>query len=115
MLVLAVICCAFVHEGAHFASARAFGGKIAFRFEWGSLFGKFPIPRWVWDMPEMERWKQQVVAFAGFGLEFVVGTILFLTGWGFASYYAGIAVVHLLAYRFYAGEASDFKWFAKEV
>ncbi len=114
MLVLAIVACLAVHEGGHFLLARVFGHTIAFRFEWGLLFGKFPVPRFIWDMPEMEKWKQQIVAVAGFGLEFIVGTALFLTGWDFAPIYGGVAAVHLIAYKFYAGEDSDFKWLANE-
>lgn len=107
IFVFAIVSCVIVHEGGHFLMAKAFGQTIRFRFEWGKLFGKIPIPRGIWDMPEMEKWKQQLVAAA----EFAVGTGLFLTGWDFAPFYAGVAVVHLVAYKFYAGEASDFKWF----
>ena len=109
--LLALILVAITHEAGHFLVALAFGQRIKFRFEWGKLFGKVPIPRGVWDMPEMEKWKQQLVAAAGFGLEFAVGAALLFTGWDFAPFYAGVAVVHLVAYKFYAGEASDFKWF----
>jgi hypothetical protein len=31
----------------------------------------------------------------------------------FGRWYASVAVVHLIAYRWYAGEASDFKWFRR--
>ncbi len=62
-------------------------------------------------MPEMELRKQQIIAAAGFGLEFLAGAALFLTGLAFAPFYGGVAVAHLVLYRFYAGEESDFKWF----
>lgn len=109
--ILSILLCALAHEGGHYLAAQVFRRTITFRFQWGLLLGKIPVPRWVWDMPEMERWKQQVVAAAGFGLEFVAGTAFFLTGWDVAPIYGGVAVVHLAAYKFYAGEASDFKWF----
>lgn len=100
-----------VHEGGHFFMGKVFGQTISFRFEWGLFLGKCPVPRFIWDMPVMERRKQQVVAFAGFGLEFIAAAMLFLTSWDFAAWYAIAAVIHLVTYRFYAGDASDFKWF----
>lgn len=38
--------------------------------------------------------------------------VVLLTAWRkFGLWYAGVAVAHLGAYRWYAGEASDFRWF----
>ena len=42
--------------------ALFFGHVLKFRFK-----GWMP-PRFVWDMPEMEKYKQALTAFAGFGL-----------------------------------------------
>ena len=101
----ACICC-FSHEAAHYLAALCFGRRIKFRFAWG----RFYVPRYVWNMPYMERWKQRVVAAAGFGTEALVAAILAAFGW---PWMAACFVVHFVAYPFYAGEASDFKWFRR--
>ena len=100
----AVTLCLITHEGGHWLAARYFGEKIKFRFAWG----KYCIPRGIWDMPQMERWKQRVVAAAGFGAELFVAAILGALGW---PWMAGVFVAHFVLYPIYAGEASDFKWF----
>jgi hypothetical protein len=86
-----------IHELGHFLAALAFGHRLRFQFEWNT------VPRFVWAMPEMESWKQKVVAVAGFGLELGMIPV-------FGKYYAAFAVAHFAAYKFYAGEYSDFKW-----
>jgi hypothetical protein len=95
--LLTALLAPFVHELGHLLAALAFGHRLRFRFEWKA------VPRLVWDMPEMERWKQVIVAAAGFGLE--LAAIPAFGGW-----YAAFTVCHLLAYGFYAGESSDFRW-----
>ena len=106
-IVLAGIAACLAHEGGHYLVARAFGQRLKFRFEWGRLFSVVPVPRWVWYMPDMAEWKQRVVAVAGFGTEFLVAGVAVALGW---LWLLLVASVHLLAYPFYAGEASDFKW-----
>lgn len=100
------ILCFLTHEGGHYLAALCFGRRLRFRFAWG----RFYVPRFVWDMPHMERWKQQVVAAAGFGMEFVVAMCLALSPAGFWLMYLCVWV-HLCAYPFYAGTASDLRWF----
>ena len=56
----------------------------------------------------MERGKQRIVAAAGFCTEALVAAILAAQGW---PYMAACFVAHFVAYPFYAGTASDFKWF----
>ena len=98
----------FTHESGHYLAALLFGQKLKFHFEWGRLFGVIPVPRWTWAMPVMEDWKQRIVAAAGFGTEFACAL---LAQWLFAwPWLLLVAALHLLAYPFYAGEASDFKW-----
>lgn len=97
MAYLLILLAPVLHEAGHFLAALAFGHRIRFRFEWKI------VPRFVWDMPDMEAWKQKVVAVAGFGLELAM---MPLFGWP----YAAFAVVHLFSYNLYAGESSDFRW-----
>ena len=88
-----------MHELGHFLAALAFGHVLRFRFG----LARGIVPRLVWDMPEMEARKQRLVAAAGFGLEFAM-----IPAFGLP--YAAFAACHLAAYKFYAGEDSDFKW-----
>lgn len=107
-LIAAGIAACIVHEGGHYLAALAFGKHIKFRFEWGWLFGVIPIPRGVWTMPYMASWKQRIVALAGFGTELAcAGAAMAFLRW---PYLLLVASIHLIAYPFYAGEASDFKW-----
>lgn len=105
--VLYFVLCALAHEGGHYMAALCFGERIHFRFLWGKL-GPVRVPRYVWEMPYMDRWKERVVAAAGFGTEALVAAILAALGW---PWMAVCFAVHFVAYPFYAGEASDFKWF----
>lgn len=107
-IVLAGMAACLTHEGGHYVTALAFGRKLKFRFEWGRLFGIPLIPRGIWYMPDMANWKQKTVAAAGFGTEFACAGAAMAAGW---PYLLMVAALHILAYSFYAGEASDFKWF----
>ena len=107
-IALAGIAACLTHEGGHYLAALAFGERLKFRFEWGKLFGIVPVPRWVWTMPDMAEWKQRVVAVAGFGTEFLCAGAAGALGW---LWLLLVASVHIIAYSFYAGESSDFKWF----
>jgi hypothetical protein len=100
MAHLLILLAPVMHELGHFLAALATGHRLKFRFG----LAKGIVPRLVWDMPDMEAWKQKLVAAAGFGLEFAMIP-------AFGKYYAVFAACHLIAYKFYAGEASDFKWF----
>ena len=57
-----------------------------------------------------DRRKQTAIALGGFGAE--VGFIPIFVGLapGFGLIYIGVAATHLIAYRFYAGDVSDFRW-----
>ena len=112
IFVIAILLAGSIHEGGHYWTARFFGHRLRFRFEWG----RFGVPRFVWDMPifyQCEMWKAKVIAAAGFGTEFLAAVVLLAAWREFGLWYAGVAVVHLIAYRWYAGEASDFKWFRR--
>lgn len=106
----AVAAAMLLHEGGHYLAARCFGKHLKFRFEWGGI-RKIPVPRFVWSMPYLSaKWKQKVVALAGFGLElFCIPLLVGLAG-DFGILYMGVVAVHLIAYRFYAGDANDFRW-----
>ena len=103
-LALCFVLCFVIHEGGHYLAALFFGRKIRFRFAWG----KYYVPRYIWDMPQMERSKQRVVAAAGFTAEAIVAGILAALGW---PWMGGAFIAHFVAYPVYSGEASDFKWF----
>ena len=112
MLVIAGIAACIIHEGGHYFAAAWFGHKLKFRFAWG----RFGVPRFVWNMPYFfptEMWKAKVIAAAGFGAEFLAAVVLLAAWHEFGLWYAGVAVAHLAAYRWYAGENSDFKWFRR--
>lgn len=90
-----------IHEFGHWLAALAFGSRLSFTFEWGKL-GPIPVPRWTWRWPDVERWKLRIICLAGFGLELGIAPFMPLP-------YRVAAIVHFLAYPFYAGEASDWK------
>ena len=118
ILILIVSVAAFtaclVHEGGHYLAALLLTRKrLHFKFSPGRLGGKIPIPRFTWVMPwTPDRWRREVIAMAGFGLELLVAIILVVIAprWTFAVAYTMVSLIHLFLYRFYAGEASDFKW-----
>ncbi len=91
-----------VHELGHYAAARLFGSRLRFTFEWG----KFGVPRWTWRWPDVTKSQLRIICHAGFGLEFV---LIPLMPWQ----YQVAAVLHYIAYPFYAGEVSDFEGIVK--
>lgn len=101
-----------IHEGGHYLAALYFGKKLKFRFMWG----RFYVPRYVWTMPWMDYWKQRIVALAGFGMEFAFAALLLLIQQlrPFGACYTLVALLHLVAYPWYAGDTSDFKWLARK-
>lgn len=112
MLAVAVLAAFVIHEGGHYLAARFFGHKLRFCFAWG----RFGVPRFVWNMPYFfpcEGWKAKVIAAAGFGAELFVAVVLLAAWRKFGLWYAGVAVTHLIAYPWYAGDASDFRWFRR--
>lgn len=109
--LLSIAACAIVHECGHYFCAKAFGRTIAFRFEWGMLFGKIPVPRFIWDMPDTNIRTQRLIAASGFAAEFAVAILLWLLMDTYGDITLAAASIHLGLYSFYAGESSDFKWF----
>lgn len=108
LIAASIVAALFLHEFGHYTAALCFGQELAFRFAWGKLFGKIPVPRFVWDMPEeLSAAQKKVVALAGFGLELFAAVLCAICGlWA----YSAVALAHLVLYSRYAGEASDFKW-----
>jgi len=108
--VLAVLVAFIVHEGAHYLAAKMFGKTIKFKFSWSpnKLFGFISVPRYVWLQPKLPHIKLAIVCYAGFTVEILVAILV-------AYFFAWfdlliVAITHLVAYRFYAGDVSDFKF-----
>jgi membrane-associated protease RseP (regulator of RpoE activity) len=87
-----------IHELGHWLAARLFGSRLSFRFEWG----KYYVPRWTWRWPDVSKWQLRIICLAGFGLEMALIPFMPLP-------YQVVAILHFVAYPFYAGEASDWK------
>ena len=112
MLITAIAVAFLTHAGGHYWGALWFGHKLKFRFAWG----RFGVPRFVWTMPhflQCEGWKAKVIAAAGFGAELFAAVVLLAAWREFGLWYTGVAVAHLVVYRWYAGEVSDFRWFRR--
>ena len=90
-----------VHELGHYVAALAFGSRLHFEFSWGKL-GPVKIPRWTWAWPDVTPLQLKVICLAGFGMEFALIPMMPLP-------YQVAAILHFIAYPFYAGETSDFK------
>jgi len=90
-----------VHELGHWLAARLFGASLRFTFEWGRL-GPIPVPRWTWAFPDVPKWQLRIICLAGFGLEFALIPFMPLP-------YQVAAILHFVAYPFYAGENNDWK------
>ena len=90
-----------LHEGGHCTAAFCFGHALKFR-RTGLRF--------VWGMPDVEPWKQRIIALAGFGTELLAVPIFIVSVPELALWYAVVAVLHFIAYPFYANEYNDFRW-----
>lgn len=113
--LIAVITAGLIHEGGHYLAALFLTGKkLKFHFALGWFWsGKLPVPRFIWTMPwTPDKWRRQVIALSGFGLELLVAVAMMIANPAgtFSRVYTLCALLHLVLYRFYAGEASDFKW-----
>ena len=107
---LAVLMAVAVHESGHWLCARSFGEKLNFSLGWG-MIGEIPVPRGLWTMPDIEQWKQRMIASAGFVAEIAVGLVLLLEGTQPLAYvYMSFVFIHAALYKFYSGEDSDIKW-----
>lgn len=113
--LVVIVTAGVIHEGGHYLAALFLTGKkLRFRFSVGWLcYGKLPVPRFIWTMPwTPDVWRRRVIALSGFGLELLVSVVLMAVDPGstFSRAYTLAALAHLALYKFYAGEASDFKW-----
>ena len=115
-IICAFLACLITHEGGHYLAALCFGRKIAFSFRWEKSILMIYIPRYTWRMPTgLQAWQKAIVALAGFATEIGVATALFVLNRVYAidsffmAVFLNIALVRLVFYEFYAGEASDFK------
>ena len=122
--LVVIVAAGVIHEGGHYLAALFLTGeKLRFRFSVGWLcYGKLPVPRFIWTMPlesspaklgwTPDVWRRRVIALSGFGLELLVSLVLMAVDPGstFSRAYTLAALAHLALYKFYAGEASDFKW-----
>lgn len=112
-LPLMVITAGLIHELGHSFAARVFFGR---RLRFSFWIGDYGIPRYVWNMPFMEKWKQRVVAAAGFTMELAFAVLVNVAcGWrnGYALLFLGVGIAHLAAYPIYTKDSvfSDFHWF----
>lgn len=114
-VVLSGILAMIVHEGGHSFMARLYKRKLHFKLKFSKLFKVIPIPRGIWQMPfDISRKAQRNIAMAGFGTEFllvIIFTIIPYTRITILPYYGLVALLHILLYKFYAGNESDFRWF----
>jgi len=113
VLILSGIAAMAIHEGGHFVVALLFGRWLKFTFSLGWIDGILPVPRFVWQMPEMTPEKQELVALAGFAAEFAAAIAMFFVVPNEYRWCPGVVVAHFALYPLYAGETSDFKWLKK--
>ena len=97
-MLLSLLLAFLIHETAHYLTALALGHHLTFRRQ--GL-------RYIWDMPEDTKQHQRLIALSGFGAEVLAVPLLYLVG---LTAYPYVMAVHLVAYKFYAGEYNDFKW-----
>lgn len=108
-ILISLIAACLIHEAGHFIVALIFGETLRFHFAWGKLFGKIPVPRFIWEMPKsFTSGQKMITGLAGFGLELLTAVPCLIYGiWE----YPVTAAAHFALYPLYAGEANDFKWF----
>jgi len=99
-----------VHEFGHSIVCWYYTGNfLKFRYDTGNLFN-IPIPRFIWNMPKIENYKQRHIAAAGFVLEISIACITIFLHNIFWIIYAIVVTAHWFAYPYYCGESNDFKW-----
>lgn len=105
--VIAIVICGAVHEFGHWIIAKAYGSNIKFTFTFGKLFNVIPIPRFTWQMPNgLDRRSRTIIRLSGFTFEFILAVVCCMV-------YPEIllvSIIHLFAYNFYAGDATDFNF-----
>ena len=104
-LLYAIILPIMVHELGHFCVALLFGKVITFNLSFTRLFF-IPLPRWTWEMPfGLTPDKRKILAQSGFALELALVPFL-------PTSYGVVAVIHFIAYPWYAGAQNDFIFFS---
>ena len=98
IMIFSIILAFFIHESAHYLTARLCGHRLTFRRQ--GL-------RFIWDMPEDTKQHQRLIALSGFGAEIVFAPLLYFVG---LTIYPWVVLTHLMVYSFYAGDYSDFRW-----
>lgn len=97
-ILLSVVLAPLIHEMGHYLVALTFGHHLVFRRQGF---------RFIWDMPNDTEAHQRLIALSGFGAEMLFCPLLYFAG---LSLFPIVVSAHLLAYPFYAGGSSDFKW-----
>lgn len=96
-IIGSVIVAGIIHELGHYLMALRYGHRLTFK--------RHGI-RFIWEMPYAMPSVQRWIALAGFGAELLSALLI---GW-LVPIYTVVVVLHLTAYRFYAGEYNDFNW-----
>ena len=97
--MFSLILAPLIHELGHYLTAMYLGHTLEFRRQGFRL---------IWDMPNDTPQHQRLIALSGYGAEILAAPLLYFAGlW----LYPWVVAVHLMAYPFYAGEYSDFRWF----
>jgi len=102
--IIAIFFPLIVHESGHYFVSLYFKKPIRFKLSFIKLF-KYPIPRFVWDIPTgLTKEQIKVLMQSGFVLEFLLIPL-------FPISYFIVTMIHFILYPWYAQENSDFKYF----
>ena len=112
-ILFCVITLVIMHEFGHFLTAALNKKILKFEFKFVRIFNIIPIPRFIWYMPEdLTVNQQKLIAISGFGFEFVFCIVYLVLAHNiFSMLLLALAILHLLAYKFYAGDFNDFSIF----
>jgi len=103
LIIFQIILAIIIHESGHFLAALLCGKVLHFKLVVNRLFF-IPIPSGVWYMPEgLSLSQRKFIAQSGFSLEILA--IPFLP-----FIYGLIVALHFIAYPWYAGSSTDFKF-----
>lgn len=109
LILSSLVSAAIIHEFGHWLIAKIFGYSIKFRLEISYLWF-IPILRGIWNMPDTTKTKQRIIALAGFTFEFLATFLFYFINNNLGITYLIVALIHLIAYKFYAGDKSDFNF-----
>jgi hypothetical protein len=107
--ILACISCMIIHILGHYLTAWCFGNKLKFYIYHINIFNKIKIPRLCWCMPNLSNGKKAIIAWSGFLSETLFAMSIMIL---FNSHleYGIFVIIHLLLYKHYAGNISDFNY-----